>query len=98
MKSVISLLIEIFPSLKALFTPFYAANVLHADFSVEASPGNRKTQSFVDFDEICYFVPDRDISAFKSSFHYFLHGERSVRRLQGRNKPWKSQNAIFRRF
>jgi hypothetical protein len=51
MKTVISLLIEIFPSLNATSTPFYEANVLHADFSVETSPGNRKTQSFGDFDE-----------------------------------------------
>jgi hypothetical protein len=58
MKTVISLLIEIFPSLNALFTPFYTTNVLKADFSVETSPGNRKMQSFVDFDENCYFAPD----------------------------------------
>jgi hypothetical protein len=58
MKTVISLLIEIFPSLNAISTPFYEANVLHADFSVETSPGNRKKQSFVDSDENCYFVPD----------------------------------------
>jgi hypothetical protein len=98
MKTVISLLIEIFHSLNALFTPFYTRNVLKADFSVETSPGNRKTQSFVDFDENCYFVPDRDISSFRSSFCSILHGQRSPRRFQRRNKPGKSQNAIFRRF
>jgi hypothetical protein len=58
MKTVISLLIEIFRRFKALFAPFYEANVLHADFSVETIPGNRKTQSFVEFDENCYFAPD----------------------------------------
>jgi hypothetical protein len=51
MKTVISLLIEMFPSLNAPFTPFYTTNVLKADFRVETSPGNRKTQSFGDFDE-----------------------------------------------
>jgi hypothetical protein len=55
MKSDISHLIEIFPSLNALFTPFYTTNVLNADFSVETSPGNRKTQSFGDFDENSIF-------------------------------------------
>jgi hypothetical protein len=98
MKTVISFLIEIFHSLNALFTPFYTTNVLKADFSVETSPGKRKTQSFVDFDENCYFVPDRDITSFQSSFRSILHGQRSARRFQCRNKPWKSQNAIFRRF
>jgi hypothetical protein len=58
MKTVISFLIEIFRRLKALFAPFHEANVLHADFSVETSAGNGKTQSFVDFDENCYFAPD----------------------------------------
>jgi hypothetical protein len=51
MKTDISFLIQIFRRLKALFAPFYEANVLHADFSVETSPGNRRTQSFGDFDE-----------------------------------------------
>jgi hypothetical protein len=58
MKTVISFLIEKFPSLKAVFTPFHTTNVLHADFSVETRPANRKTQSFVDFDENYYFVLD----------------------------------------
>jgi hypothetical protein len=98
MKTVISFLIEIFPSLNALFTPFYATNVLKADFSVETSPGNRKTQSLGDFDENCYFVPGCDISAFKCYFHSILQDERVARRFQRRNKPWKTQNAIFRRF
>jgi hypothetical protein len=58
MKIDISFLIEIFLRLNAIFTPFYTINALHADFNVETSPGNRKTQSFVDFDENCYFAPD----------------------------------------
>jgi hypothetical protein len=31
---------------------------MHADFIVETSPATRKIQSFLDFDENCYFVPD----------------------------------------
>jgi competence transcription factor ComK len=57
-KTVILSLIEIFRRLNALFTPIYAPNAVHADFSVETSPATSKTQSFVDFDEYCYFVPD----------------------------------------
>jgi hypothetical protein len=57
-KTVISLLIEIFLRLYALSTPLHAANAMHADFSVETSTATRKTQSFLDFDENCYFVPD----------------------------------------
>jgi hypothetical protein len=44
--SVISFLIETFRRLKVLSTPFYTPNVLHADFSVETIPANRKWQSF----------------------------------------------------
>jgi hypothetical protein len=40
--SVISIRIETFRRLKALSTPFYTPNVLHADFSVETIPANRK--------------------------------------------------------
>jgi hypothetical protein len=58
MKTDISFLIEIFRRLNAISTPFYTANVVHVDISVETSPGNGKTQSFVDFDENCYFAPD----------------------------------------
>jgi hypothetical protein len=57
-KTVISLLIEIFLCFDALSTPFYVANALHTDFSVETSPATRKTQSFFAFDDNCYFVPD----------------------------------------
>jgi hypothetical protein len=57
-KSVISFLIEIFRCINALSTPLYAANAVHADFIIETSPATRKTQSFVDFDENCYFVLD----------------------------------------
>jgi hypothetical protein len=57
-KTVISFLIEIFRRLNALSTPFYAANAVHTDFSVETSPATRQTQSFVDYNENSYFVPD----------------------------------------
>jgi hypothetical protein len=57
-KTVISFLIEIFRRLDALSTPFYSPNTVQAYFIVETSPATRKTQSFFDFDENCYFVPD----------------------------------------
>jgi hypothetical protein len=57
-KTVTSFLIEIFRRSDALSTPFYAPNTVQAYFIVETSPANRKTQSFADFDENCYFFPD----------------------------------------
>jgi hypothetical protein len=57
-KTVISFLTGIFRRLNAQSTPFYASNAVHADFSVETSPATRKTQSFLDFVENFYFVPD----------------------------------------
>jgi hypothetical protein len=50
-KTVIPFLIEIFRRLSALSTPFYAANALHTDFSVETSPTTRKTQSLLELEE-----------------------------------------------
>jgi hypothetical protein len=97
-KTVISFLIEIFRRLNAPSTPFYAANAVHAEFSVETSAATRKTQTFLDFDEYCYFVPDCDISAFIRSIHSILCGERSAYRFQRRNKPSNSQNSIFLRI
>jgi hypothetical protein len=97
-KTVISFLTEIFRRLNAQSAPFYASNAVHADFSVETSPATRKTQSFRDFGENCYFVPDWDISAFKRSIRSILRVECSARRLQRRNNPSNSQNAIFPRF
>jgi hypothetical protein len=55
---VISFLIDTFRCFDALSTPIYAANAMHADFTIETSPATRKTQSFRDFDENCYFVLD----------------------------------------
>jgi hypothetical protein len=97
-KTVISLLIEIFRRLNALSTPFYAANAVHADFSVETSPASRKTQSFFPFDENCHFALVWDISVFRRSFHSIPRGERNARRFQRRNKHSNSQNSIFPRF
>jgi hypothetical protein len=57
-KTVISLLIEMFRRLNAPSTPFYAPNAVQADFIVETIPATRKTQSFFDFVENCYFLPD----------------------------------------
>jgi hypothetical protein len=57
-KTVISFLTEIFRRLNAQSAPFYASNAVQAYFIVETSPATRKTQSFFDFVENCYFVPD----------------------------------------
>jgi hypothetical protein len=56
--TVISFRIELFRCFDALSTPFYTPKAVHAEFTVETSLATRKTQSFVDFDENCYFVPD----------------------------------------
>jgi hypothetical protein len=56
--TVTPFLVEIFRRLNALSTPFCAPNAVHADFIIETSPANRKTQSCVAFDENSYFVPD----------------------------------------
>jgi hypothetical protein len=93
--SVVSFLIEVLRHVSALSTPFYTPNVLHVDFSVETIPANRKTQSFKFRRRLCYFVPDRDVSTFKGSFHSILHAERSACRFQCRKHTCKSQNAIF---
>jgi hypothetical protein len=93
--SVISSLNEIIWHINALCIPFYTANVLHVDFSLETIPPNRKTQSFKFRRKRCYFVPDCDITAFKRSFHSILHAEPIACRFQRRNNPCKSQNAIF---
>jgi hypothetical protein len=57
-KTVISFLIEIFRCFDAPSTPFYTPKAVDAEFSVETSAATRKTQTFLDFDEYCYFVPD----------------------------------------
>jgi hypothetical protein len=93
--SIISFRIEILRRLNALSTPFYTANLFHVDFSVETIPANRKTQSFKFRRNLCYFVPDRDITSFKRSLHSILHAERIACRFQHRNNPCKSQNANF---
>jgi hypothetical protein len=93
--SVISFLIEMFRRLRALSTPFYKANVLHVDFSVETIPANRKTQSFKFPRNLCHFVPDWDVSTFKGSFHSIQHAERTACRFQCRKHTCKSQNAVF---
>jgi hypothetical protein len=93
--SVISFRIEILRRLNALSTPFNTPNVVHIDFSVETIPANRKTQSFKFRRKLCYFVPDCNITAFKSSRHSIPHAERIACRFQCLNNPCKSKNAIF---
>jgi hypothetical protein len=93
--SVISFRIEILRRLNALSTPSYTPNVVHVDFSIETSATNRKTQSFKFRRKLCYFESDWYISAFKRSFHSFLHAERIACQFQYRNNPCKSQMAIF---
>jgi hypothetical protein len=43
--------------INALSTPFYTANLLHVDLSVETIPANRKTQSIKFLRNLCHFVP-----------------------------------------
>jgi hypothetical protein len=49
--TVISFLIQIFRRLSDKISAFYAQNIVHAVLSVETSPKNRKTRSFVDFEQ-----------------------------------------------
>jgi hypothetical protein len=91
--SVISFLMDISRRLNALSTPFFRPNGAHANFSVETIPAHRKTKSFKFRRKLCYFIPDRNIPAFKRSFHSILHAERSPRQFQCRNNTCESQNA-----
>jgi hypothetical protein len=93
--SVISFRIGMFLRLTALSTPLYTPNVLHVHFTVETIPANRKTPSFKFRRKLCHFVPDRDTTAFKRSFHSIVHAERIACPSQYRKNPCKSQNAIF---
>jgi hypothetical protein len=95
--TVISFLIEIFLRLDTLSTPFCAPNAVLSDFILETNRATRKTQSFADFDENCYFFPDWDISAFRSPFDSILRAERIALPFLRRNKPCNSQNSIFPR-
>jgi hypothetical protein len=56
-KNFISFLMDILLRSNALFTPPYTPNAVPATFSTGTSPGTRKTQLFVDFDENSNFVP-----------------------------------------
>jgi hypothetical protein len=99
-KAVISLVIEIFRCFFALSTPFNAPNAVQADFIVETIPATRKTQSFLDIIQNCYFIPALDISASKRSIHSILRAERSALLFLRRIKRTNSQNTIsllFRR-
>jgi hypothetical protein len=85
--SVISFRIEISQCLNGLSTPFYTPNVEQTNFCVEIVPENRKTQSFRFRRKLCYFLPDRVISASKRSFHSILHAEYRTNQFQRRNSP-----------
>jgi hypothetical protein len=93
--SVISFQIEISQRLNGLSTPFLTPNVAQTNFSVEIVPENRKTQSFRFRRKLCYFVPERDLSALERSFHSISYAERSATQFQRRNNPCKSRNVIF---
>jgi hypothetical protein len=60
---VVLFLVEIPRHINALSTPFYMANALHVDYSVETVPANRNTQSFKFRRILCSFVPDWDTRA-----------------------------------
>jgi hypothetical protein len=61
--------------------------MVHTALCVGASPAARKSQSFVDFDENCYYVPDLDISTFKRSFYSFSHADRSKHCFMRQTSP-----------
>jgi hypothetical protein len=71
---------------------------VQGDFIVETIPAIRKTQSFLDFIQNCYFVPALDISAFKRSIRSILRVECSARRLQRRNNPATRKTHSFADF
>jgi hypothetical protein len=66
---------------------------VHADFSVEASPANRKTQSFVDLDEesVISFLIEilRRLNALFTPFYTpnLLHADFSVEASTANHKP-----------
>jgi hypothetical protein len=71
--TVISLLLEIFRRLNAVFTAFHTPNTTHATFSFETRPADRETPSFVDFER--NFFPVGIISSFKRCFYCISHAE-----------------------
>ena len=80
--SVISLLLEEFRRLKAIFIEFYTPNVVHAVFSFETGTAARNRNDLLDFDKIeRYFFSVGGISTFKRYFHCMLHAECSARRF-----------------
>jgi hypothetical protein len=85
--SAISFRIEISQCLNVISSPFYTPNSAQTNFSVEIIPENRKTQYFRFLRKLRNFVPDRDISASKRSFHSILHAECRTNQLQRRNNP-----------
>ena len=96
---VISLPIEIFRRLNAIFTALCVQNGVHAFSSVETSPDTSKSKSFVVLSKFMrYSSPDRDISSLKRSFHCIMRADRSACALQRRNEPRHTKIAIIHRF
>ena len=97
---VISLPIEIFRRLNALFSTLFVQNVV---FDCSAESKQAHTQANRNLSSILskfmrYSSPDRDISSFKRSFHCIMRADRSARAFQRRYKPRHKQIAIVRRF
>ena len=96
---VISLPIEIFRPLNAIFTALCVRNGVHAFFIVEKSPDTGTSKSFVDLYKFMrYSSPNRDISSFNRSFNCIMRADLSARDFRRRNKPRHTQIAIVRRF
>ena len=93
----ISLPIEIFLRLNALFTALCVQNGVHAFSIVERGPHKRKSQSFVDSDNYYALYLSR-LRYFDVPTHLSLHAERRGRVFHCRNNPRHTQIAIIRRF
>ena len=76
---VISLPIEIFRRLKAIFTALCVQNVVHdcSAASKQAHTHANRNRSPIFSKFMRYFSPDRDISSFKRSFNCIMRAERS---------------------
>ena len=103
---VISLPIELFRRLNALFNTLCVQNVVF-DCSAASKQAhthaNRNHSSILSkfvryFSPIEIFLSDRDISSFKRSFHCIMRADRSVRAFQRKKEPTHKQIAIIRRF
>ena len=80
---VISVLLEIFRRLNAISFAFYTPNAMHAVFSLETCPTERKIRPFTRFwwQTVRYIGPAGDISTYKRYFYCILHAECYPRRF-----------------